>query len=112
MSNETTKAKTICAALRQELLGGQASMRSLPSERALMRRFAAARETVRRALDALEAEGLVVRQIGKGTFPSKRARQMPGRIGLIVLSYAEIFAPICAEIGRLCRARFFSMHRS
>ena len=105
MSNETTKAKTICAALRQELLDGRASMRSLPSERALMRRFAAARETVRRALDALEAEGLVVRQIGKGTFPSKRARQMPGRIGLIVLSYAEIFAPICAVIGRLCRAR-------
>ena len=77
MPNETTKAKKICAALRRELLGGQAPLRSLPSERALMRRFAAARETVRRALDALEAEGLVVRQIGKGTFPSKRARQMP-----------------------------------
>lgn len=105
MSNETTKAKTICAALRRELLGGQASMRSLPSERALMRRFDAARETVRRALAELQAEGLVVRQVGKGTFPSKRARQVPGRIGLIVLSYAEIFAPICAEIGRLCRAR-------
>ena len=58
---------------------------------------------MRRALDALESEGFVVRQIGKGTFPSKRARQLPGRIGLIVLSYAEIFAPICAEISRLCR---------
>ena len=101
MSNENTKAKTICEALRRELQG----MRALPSERALMRRFAAARETVRRALAELQAEGLVVRQVGKGTFPSKRARQVPGRIGLIVLSYAEIFAPICAEIGRLCRAR-------
>ena len=101
MSNENTKAKKICAALRRELQGTHA----LPSERALMRRFAAARETVRRALAELQAEGLVVRQVGKGTFPSKRARQVPGRIGLIVLSYAEIFAPICAEIGRLCRAR-------
>ena len=101
MSKENTKAKKICAALRRELQGTHA----LPSERALMRRFAAARETVRRALAELEAEGLVVRQVGKGTFPSKRARQVPGRIGLIVLSYAEIFAPICAEIGRLCRAR-------
>ena len=101
MSNENTKAKTICEALRRELQG----MRALPSERALMRRFDAARETVRRALAELQAEGLVVRQVGKGTFPSKRARQVPGRIGLIVLSYAEIFAPICAEIGRLCRAR-------
>ena len=101
MSNENTKAKTICEALRRELQG----MRALPSERALMRRFDAARETVRRALAELQAEGLVVRQVGKGTFPSKRARQVPGRIGLIVLSYAEIFAPICAEIGHLCRAR-------
>ena len=101
MSNENTKAKKICEALRRELQG----MRALPSERALMRRFDAARETVRRALAELQAEGLVVRQVGKGTFPSKRARQVPGRIGLIVLSYAEIFAPICAEIGRLCRAR-------
>ena len=101
MSKENTKAKKICAALRRELQGAHA----LPSERALMRRFAAARETVRRALAELETEGLVVRQVGKGTFPSKRARQVPGRIGLIVLSYAEIFAPICAEIGRLCRAR-------
>ena len=101
MSKENTKAKKICAALRRELQGTHA----LPSERALMRRFAAARETVRRALAELESEGLVVRQVGKGTFPSKRARQVPGRIGLIVLSYAEIFAPICAEIGRLCRAR-------
>ena len=101
MSNENTKSKKICEALRRELQG----MRALPSERALMRRFDAARETVRRALAELQAEGLVVRQVGKGTFPSKRARQVPGRIGLIVLSYAEIFAPICAEIGRLCRAR-------
>ena len=90
MSNENTKAKKICEALRRELQG----MRALPSERALMRRFDAARETVRRALAELQAEGLVVRQVGKGTFPSKRARQVPGRIGLIVLSYAEIFAPI------------------
>ena len=105
MANEHTKAKAICEALRRELQGGRSSSRSLPSERALMRRFAAARETVRRALDELQAEGLVVRRVGKGTFPSKRAGLIPGRIGLIVLSYAEIFAPICAEIARLCRER-------
>ena len=63
-------------------------MRALSCERALMRRFDVARETVRRALAELKAEGLVVRLVGKGTFPSKRARQVPGRIGIIVLSYA------------------------
>ncbi len=105
MVNEHTKVKAICEALRRDLQCGRPSSRPLPSERALMRRFAAARETVRRALGELQAEGLVVRRVGKGTFPSKRARLMPGRIGLIVLSYAEIFAPICAEIARLCRER-------
>ena len=53
MSNENTKAKTICEALRRELQG----MRALPSERALMRRFDAARETVRRAETGLFALG-------------------------------------------------------
>ena len=82
--NENTKAKKICDALRRELQ----EMRALSCERALMRRFDAARETVRRALAELQAEELVVCQVRKGTFPSKRARQVPGRIGLIVLSYA------------------------
>ena len=40
----------------------------LPTERALCARFDISRRAVRRALDALEAEGLVWRRQGKGTF--------------------------------------------
>ena len=40
----------------------------LPTERELGTRHSAARNTVRRALDALEAEGLITRHVGRGTF--------------------------------------------
>src|SRR4051812_30004956 len=40
----------------------------LPTERALVERLAAPRGAIRRALETLEAEGLVVRHVGRGTF--------------------------------------------
>lgn len=49
----------------------------LPSESALCRHFAISRSTVRQAIGALEAEGLVTRRQGRGTFvaePKTRLR--------------------------------------
>lgn len=43
----------------------------LPSELELCEKFAISRSTVRQAFSALESEGLVLRQRGKGTFVSK-----------------------------------------
>lgn len=40
----------------------------LPTERELVEQLAAPRSAVRRALDALEQDGIVVRQVGRGTF--------------------------------------------
>jgi Transcriptional regulators len=40
----------------------------LPTERALAEMLSAPRSTIRRALDALEAEGLIERHVGRGTF--------------------------------------------
>jgi GntR family transcriptional regulator len=50
-----------------------------PSERELVARFGVARMTVRQALDALVAEGLLERVPGRGTFVSQPRR----RIGLL-----------------------------
>ncbi|MHA6631479.1 FadR/GntR family transcriptional regulator [Pseudonocardia sichuanensis] len=49
----------------------------LPTERALVERLAAPRGAIRRALDVLEREGLVVRHVGRGTFLTDEARRPP-----------------------------------
>jgi len=40
----------------------------LPTERALAERFGVARNTIRRAMDFLESDGLITRHLGRGTF--------------------------------------------
>jgi DNA-binding FadR family transcriptional regulator len=44
----------------------------LPTERALAARFELSRNTVRKVLKALEAEGLIERGVGRGTFARRR----------------------------------------
>jgi len=54
-------------ALREELAGMEPGQ-AIPAESELEGRFGVSRITVRKALDDLSAEGLVVRQQGRGTF--------------------------------------------
>jgi DNA-binding FadR family transcriptional regulator len=42
----------------------------LPTEREIAARFSAARNTVRKTLDSLEQEGVIIREVGRGTFIS------------------------------------------
>jgi DNA-binding FadR family transcriptional regulator len=59
------------AALEAELRDNRWAIgEKLPTERELGTRFRVARNTVRRALDALEAQGLITRHVGRGTFRS------------------------------------------
>jgi GntR family transcriptional regulator len=64
--------------LKNELLSGHyasaegAPPRALPGEMELTELYSASRVTVRRALKELEAEGLVVKRHGAGTFPSTK----------------------------------------
>lgn len=68
---QPSKAKSISETLRQEILRGKFnSSRRLPSEHQLMRRFGAARETVRSAIRDLLERRLVDTRPGYGTFLS------------------------------------------
>lgn len=62
----------------------------LPTERALAERSGESRTTVRRALGILEAEGRIVRHIGRGTFLAQARSQDVG--GAEATSPAEIMA--------------------
>ncbi len=58
---------------------------SVPSERALADDSGVSRMTARKALDALEAEGLLRREVGRGTFVSRPAVSLP----LMLTSFSE-----------------------
>lgn len=62
--------------LRQAIVeGGYGHGEKLPAERRLAFAFGASRTTVRSALDRLEAEHLVTRRVGSGTFVNFRGRE-------------------------------------
>ncbi|MBP7335585.1 GntR family transcriptional regulator [Niveispirillum sp.] len=73
--------------LRQQIIDGAYSQTTpLPTEMALAAQFNLSRVTVRRALEVLEREGLVVRRQGVGTFPAPQeggAASPPRLSGLI-----------------------------
>ena len=63
------KYHQIYLVLREQLHEGQFAD-GLPAETALSRQFGAGRVTVRRALEQLATEGLIIRQAGRGTRPA------------------------------------------
>lgn len=63
------KYHQIYLVLKEQLLEGH-FVDGLPGEMALMKRFEVARVTIRRALELLANEGLVLRQAGRGTVPT------------------------------------------
>lgn len=62
----------LAEALKADLLRG-AYGKALPPERALAEALGVSRDTLRRALELLEKEGLVVRRRGSGTYVVQRA---------------------------------------
>ncbi len=76
--------------LRSKIDSGEWSAgEQVPTEMALARRFRVSRNTVREALRALERDGLIVRQRGRGTFIRPRAEPTgrPSTITNLVLGY-------------------------
>ncbi|MDA8747565.1 GntR family transcriptional regulator [Litoreibacter sp.] len=82
----------------------------LPTERVLADRFGVGRRFVRQALDALEAEGLVWRKQGKGTFagqPSDPLGDLAARITGETNALEVMEARLCIEpeLAALCAKR-------
>ncbi len=90
----------IAAALRQRITSGELSPGSrLPSEHALCAEFGVARNTARRALAALETEGLITTLPGRGRVV--RSSAMPRDDGGdTVPQYRRIAAELRARIER------------
>ena len=92
------KYRQVYAALRRDILSGRWKRGDrLPSEAELVRTFGASRITVGRAVRELQAQGLVERRAGSGTYV--RTPQAGGALsfGLLIpdLGETEIFEPIC-----------------
>jgi DNA-binding FadR family transcriptional regulator len=65
----TTVERSLRTLLREGVESGQFGPGAkLPTERALVEHLAAPRSAIRRALEALEREGMLVRHVGRGTF--------------------------------------------
>lgn len=99
---EGGKARRVYLLLRDEIInGGFGDM--LPSEQRLSERFTVSRVTIRRALEALAADGLIEKRAGSG---SVITRAHPGAV-----TFAADFAtlvPQLVEMGRLTTARLLS----
>lgn len=86
----STGVGTIVGRLRSAIASGvYGDGDRIPPERQLAQAFGAARSTVRKALDQLESEGLVVRRVGAGTFVTYSG-PLVGRSGEI----ADLISPL------------------
>ncbi len=100
------KHQLISESLREQIAAGKfAASRRLPSETALARRFGVSRPTAARALRDLQAEGLVERRVGAGTFvrepePASATRSLTVGLYAPGLGDTEVLEPICNEIMR------------
>lgn len=98
-----SKQRSVFETLRRDLLSGRYSSGKFPSERALMMRFRASRGLIRNVLRELTFSGFINARPRSGYVVSEGARNLGGRIGLVVPGAfrEEIFSPICQEISRI-----------
>ncbi len=94
-------ADALRARIRQSRRGGA---ERLPSEHALCRQFHVSRMTVRQALDVLRHEGLLSRQVGRGTFtspvPADRKLRVIGSVeDMLALGDETWFMPLERRVG-------------
>src|SRR5450432_3509186 len=101
-------AAEIAQSLRQRIASGEWSeTRRLPNERELAAEYSVARNTLRSAIDKVAAEGAVLRQVGRGTFLPKGAKddvfaliqKLPGTSPIDMMAVRQIFEPRAAALA-------------
>jgi len=87
-------ASTIAGALRERIAAGEWSATGrLPAERELAAEYGVARNTVRRAVEAIANDGTIERHIGRGTFLNGGASELAGILQRITgVSPADLMA--------------------
>lgn len=84
----------------------------LPSDAQLVAQFGTSRPTVARAMRDLQAEGLIERRAGSGSYVCGTSnRPTTKQLGLLIpgLGSTEIFELICGEIASLARVHDYSV---
>jgi len=109
-----TKHHEISRHLQTEITAGRFGEGArLPSEIQMVKQFGVSRPTVARALRDLEAQGLIERRAGSGTYVRTNVqRNTASRIlRLLVpgLASTEIFQIICGEIASLARVNEYGL---
>ena len=94
-------------------MGKYAAADRLPSEAQLVKAFRVSRPTVVRALQDLQAEGLIERRAGSGTYIKVSAGRPPvaRQLALLIpgLGSTEIFELIAGELASLARVHEYSL---
>ena len=105
--SSVSKQKAIARILSKDILSGKyPALGQFPSERALMKRFSVARQTIHQAVQTLRNKGLIFIRRGQGSFVAGRDGGRPlVKIGLIISGgcHTEIFKVIAEEMDRLAR---------
>lgn len=102
MARPTTSYNRMALALRKQILAGRlkAGFR-LPSEHALCRQYGFSRITVRRALQILAEESLVIRHQGRGNFVAPRPRR---KIPIVNVDFSRSVQRHAPELRRAVQA--------
>ncbi len=103
-----SKSQTISTVLRQEIRSGKFDVaHKMPSERALMRRFAVARATIQAAIRDLLNDKLVVRRPGYGTYLATAASQRATRTLAVIFpdGYYPFYMRILRGIEQAAQGR-------
>lgn len=97
----SAKYENVASTILAEINAKKFSSGKLPSEEVLVRRFAVARGTVRKALDELQRKGVVESRKGSGYYLTARGLHRTNRIGLLMpeITFTPLFHRLAHEVS-------------